>query len=212
MLNHSWLEKFHLVHLLYNRKGKCGNSTTNSGFYGALCFLYCLHHCTWTPTDVSEVFATGRSELDMRICLSVDISRVQPIIMTNIHRNYIVIYIVFYILYFLSVICSCVLIHLLCFRVVEKTNYSKSRWQSTYDTTQYNRKVSAKVSYQSASLKPETKEYIEFSTLTHFPLEISKILFIFNLVLDHILFTYIFVYVNLVLYVNITSTPNYIIW
>ena len=101
-MNHSWLEKFHLVHLLYNRKGKCGSSTTDSGFYAALCFLYCLHHCTWTPTDVSEVFATGRSELDVRICLWVDISRVQPIIMTNIHHNYIVMYIVFYILYFIS--------------------------------------------------------------------------------------------------------------
>ena len=100
--------------------------------------------------------------------------------MTNIHHNYIVMCIVLYILYFLSVICSCVLIHLLCFRVVEKTNYSESRWQSTYDATQYNRKVSAKVSYQFASLKPETKEYIEFSTLTHFPLEISTILFTFR--------------------------------
>ena len=136
----------------------------------------------------------------------------QPFSMTNIHHNYIVMCIVLYILYFLSVICSCVLIHLLCFRVVEKTNYSESRWQSTYDATQYNRKVSAKVSYQFASLKPETKEYIEFSTLTHFPLEISTILFIFKLVLDHILFTYIFVYINLVLYVNITLTPNYRTW
>ena len=129
----------------------------------------CLLWCTWTPTDVGKVFATGQSKLEhMQICRFIcrfiwtECSLLAwQIFLTSDSFSFI--------LYFLLEICSYVLIKLLlCFRSFEKTNYSQSRWQSTYNTTQYNRKVSAKVSYQSAPLSQKQNDMLDFFTSKHF--------------------------------------------